>query len=344
MASQATRSEKMKLGIFMVSTTILTIVIFIYFIGSSILESQDTYTIHYEESIAGLNEGASVRLRGVQVGRVEDIRIDPENVERIEVIVALEPDTPIKTDTRAVVAGQGMTGIKYVDLRGGSAAAERLPPGSTIESQESLMGQLTDSARDISLKTYKIVDNVAKLTEAENREHIERILANADELVKNISELSVEISKTLRVLRRVTVETEPALVQTIRNVGEASERFDSVLIRANRTIGRVESELDRAQLAELVNGLNETNSVVRARLEDLDLTGTVEQLSVTLTSVQRLLAQVVLTMSQNQDQVRATLFNLRRTTDNLKDLSRTLRNDPSKLIFSDKPQERETPE
>ena len=84
------------------------------------------YEIAFAGSVSGLPEGGQVLYRGIPVGRVGDIRIDPDNVETVLVAVEVDRETPIKADTVATLEFQGLTGIAYVQLR----AARRRAPGS----------------------------------------------------------------------------------------------------------------------------------------------------------------------------------------------------------------------
>ena len=86
------------------------------------------YAVYFTGSVTGLQDGGTVRYRGVPVGTVTDIRIDRNNIEHIRVSLALDPDTPVKTDTIATLALQGVTGLAYVELTGGTQDSPRLQP------------------------------------------------------------------------------------------------------------------------------------------------------------------------------------------------------------------------
>ncbi|MBI5611867.1 MAG: MCE family protein, partial [Gammaproteobacteria bacterium] len=127
--------------------------------GKSYRTSYDIYQTYMTESVAGLNLNAPVRYRGVEVGRVQKIALAPGNVEQVQVTLAIKTGTPIKTDTVAILSTQGLTGIAFVDLRGGSRdspalhaqADERYP---VINSGPSLMVRLDASLIDVA-HTFK---------------------------------------------------------------------------------------------------------------------------------------------------------------------------------------------
>ena len=87
-------------GFFVVALT-TAVLIFAYWLTKSYGEqAYDTYYVHLSESVAGLNTDATVKYRGVDVGTVVSISLNPKNPEQVELVLNINQDTPIKTDTR----------------------------------------------------------------------------------------------------------------------------------------------------------------------------------------------------------------------------------------------------
>ena len=86
----------------------------------------EVYLAVLDESVAGLNLNAPVKYNGVDVGKVQDIALDPANPARVNLLFAIEQGTPIREDTVAVLKTQGLTGIAYVELSGGAAGSPAL--------------------------------------------------------------------------------------------------------------------------------------------------------------------------------------------------------------------------
>jgi len=80
-----------------------------------------TYQTIMRESVSGLNVDAPVKYLGVDVGKVKEIAIDTADSSRVRLRFLIEQGTPIKMDTEAVLKTQGLTGIAYVELSGGTA-------------------------------------------------------------------------------------------------------------------------------------------------------------------------------------------------------------------------------
>jgi len=74
------------------------------------------YKLYMKESVSGLSKDSTVRLHGVDVGRVSEIRIDPKDIERIEVILKLRSDVPIKEDMVAHTEMLGITGLLAIKI------------------------------------------------------------------------------------------------------------------------------------------------------------------------------------------------------------------------------------
>ena len=88
--------------------------------GRTAGKEYDSYLVYLTESVSGLNRQAPVKYRGVVVGLVREIALDPEELERVRVMLAIERGMPIKQDTVAMLSTQGLTGIAYLDLRAGA--------------------------------------------------------------------------------------------------------------------------------------------------------------------------------------------------------------------------------
>ena len=125
------------------------------------------YEIAFSGSVSGLQEGGQVLYRGIPVGRVAEIRIDPDNVENVLVAVDIERDTPIKADTVATLEFQGLTGIAYVQLRGGTQASARLDPDAEpvprIPSRPSAVERLFESTPELLARAVALTDRLGLL-------------------------------------------------------------------------------------------------------------------------------------------------------------------------------------
>ena len=152
--------------------------IFAVWLGSPGNRDDVFYRIHFPESVSGLTVGDQVKYRGVDVGTVKSIIIDPDNSRLVRVDVRLRKETPIKTDTRASLALKGLTGAVFIELSGGDPAAQPLlastPPGQLpeiISEKTGLKAMLDELPKlvtkfgDLEDQVKKVVTNAGALTE-----------------------------------------------------------------------------------------------------------------------------------------------------------------------------------
>lgn len=136
------------------------------------------YRIHFPDSVSGLTVGDPVKFRGVDVGTVKTLIIDPENSRLVRVDVRLRKQTPVKTDTRASLALKGLTGVVFIELSGGDPAAKTLlavtpedeipeiPSEKTgLKAMLDELPKLVEKFSAIETQVKKAVANVDSLTE-----------------------------------------------------------------------------------------------------------------------------------------------------------------------------------
>ena len=112
-------------GLFIIGFTVAA-AFFAVWLGSTGRHDDVLYRIHFPDSVSGLAVGDPVKFRGVDVGTVKSMNIDPDNARLVLVEVRLRKETPAKTDTRASLTLKGITGVVFIELNGGDPAAKTL--------------------------------------------------------------------------------------------------------------------------------------------------------------------------------------------------------------------------
>ena len=156
-----------------VLAAIVAIIIFIFWLGRNQLNKhEDLYHTYFTGSVTGLSSGSPVRYRGVPVGIVGYIAIDPDNIERIRVTLKIRERTPIKIDTVASLETAGITGGSYIELSGGTNAAPLLVSQNgevpVIKSENSGLQSVLDDAPKLLNKLNQLTDQANKLLSDEN--------------------------------------------------------------------------------------------------------------------------------------------------------------------------------
>ena len=127
-----TKINFLKIGFFVIAL-VVSLLILVFWLGKYGFEKKkfDEYSIFFQESVSGLNIGSSIKYKGFDVGTVSEIKLNPNNSEEIQIDISIKKDTPIKEDNYAVLGNLGITGLKYIELKGGSNNSKLLEANET---------------------------------------------------------------------------------------------------------------------------------------------------------------------------------------------------------------------
>ncbi len=259
----------------------------------------DTYVAYMRESVSGLNLNAPVKYRGVEVGKVREIMLDPGNPELVRIKLEIERGTPIKTDSVAVLTVQGLTGIAFFDLTGGSRDAPLLKakpgqPYPEIATGPSLFARLDMALNQALSNVNQLTEDVHALLEPKNRESVRNILVHIDKLTAALAS------------RDKTLQTGvDAATKTLENTAKAS-----------------------ADLPELVAGLKSTTQALQRMANQLGSAGN----SLTQT-VEHSRHDVEAFTQQTLPETTQLVSNLRDLSNDLQRLTRELDRDPSAMLY-----------
>jgi len=157
-------------GLFIIGFS-LAAALFAVWLGSPGRHDDVLYRIHFPDSVSGLTVGDSVKYRGVDVGSVKTMIIDPDNARLVRVDVRLRKETPVKTDTRASLELKGITGVVFIELNGGNPEAQTLlaatPEGKIpeIPSEKTGLKALLDELPKMVKKFEATADKFSTMAE-----------------------------------------------------------------------------------------------------------------------------------------------------------------------------------
>ncbi|MGD9888517.1 MAG: MlaD family protein [Halothiobacillaceae bacterium] len=202
-------------------------------LGSSFSQTEYTkYQILTRDSVAGLSVGSAVKFLGVQVGSVADIEL--ANAEEVRITLNIKESTPIKTDTVATIAAQGVTGLSLIELSGGTRGAALLTadPNSkelpTITTSPSLLRRI-----DVAVnRTLDNVDQVSSQVKAmlnnENQAQLAKILNNLALVTETMAQERTQIAQVLENSVRATASADKALARAPEVMHELNATLKSV--------------------------------------------------------------------------------------------------------------------
>jgi phospholipid/cholesterol/gamma-HCH transport system substrate-binding protein len=255
--------------------------------GKSYRKAYDTYLVYMKESVAGLDQDAPVRYRGVQVGVVRGIALAPGDVEQVLLTLDIERGTPVKQDTIATLRTQGLTGIGHIELTGGTRASPSLAalPGNdypVILTGPSLLARLDTAVFTLLANLSRSSESVNLLLEDGNRAAFKELLANVNALSRTLSARSAAIdsgvvnaAKTMENTARVTAEL-PKLIESIRKSADAFDGMSEQVRRASVDVAGTVREAG----ADVRGFTGETQPEARALLAELrELGASLQRLS-----------------------------------------------------------------
>jgi len=164
-------------GLFIIVFSVAAAIVALW-LGSTGRHDDAIYRIHFPDSVSGLTAGDSVKFRGIDVGTVKSMILDPADPRLVVVDVRLRKDTPVKTDTRASLTMKGITGVVFIELNGGSPETKSLldvtPPDKVPEIVSEKTGlkaaldelpKLVEKFSAIEDQAKKVVKSVGELTD-----------------------------------------------------------------------------------------------------------------------------------------------------------------------------------
>lgn len=225
-----------------------------------------SYRIYFEGSVTGLQEGSQVQYRGIPVGRIVEIGIDPDNVERVRAIAEIDENTPITKDTIATLELQGITGIAYVQLLGGTresapliADDDELP---VIAARRSTLEQVFESTPELLEQAVNVADRLAIFLNEDNIDSLSSTIANIETFTDGLAGGSGDIGAVMTGMTETLNEIKE-LGSDLREVSaKLDERLDGVggdLVTTLSELSTAASDLGGAarQLDGMVEDLRE---------------------------------------------------------------------------------------
>lgn len=339
----ATRAEKVRLGVFLAVAVLLLAATLVALIGPELWQTRPHYTIEFQQSVSGLDEGSPVKMRGVRVGQVDRVRIAPKNVEIVEVRIEVDPGTPIKSDHQALVNFQGITGLKYIELEGGSHEAERLPSGGKIDAGQNLLAQLSGDLTDISAKLDELLNQLLVLTRPENQRRVDSILSRADLSLSQLEQLLANMDRAVQTAEAVLQENKKPLSDALVSIRTTSDHLDHTLGEVDTSLVQVRATITESQVPATAREIREAATAARDKIEQVEVEQLVAKAVEALVALEGLLAATTQTVGQNQESIRLAIENLRRASDNLEEITRTFQEKPLIQVFGSEPKERKLP-
>ncbi|MBV9340982.1 MAG: MCE family protein [Acidobacteria bacterium] len=301
-----------KVGAFVLSCLAVLAFTMIYLLNAQ-YSGGTTHYRTYLRYAGGLEAGASVLYGGINVGKVTTVRPWSEDPTRIEILLEVKSNTPLNEKSIAKLGFVSVMNSAALSITTGTIDAKRLPPDSTVASQEAasldeIAGKLAgvaDSANalitqaqgelnDISSNVNHLLANLDTMTGPRNQKKVQAILDNINQLVAN---------------------ERPKIERMTNQLVRVTEHADDTIQNVNGTVTDLRAPMGK-DLAEIQG---------------------------TLEAAKGLLQSMQIIVRANDYKIDDTVENLREATDNLNQFTNSLKQRPWSLIRTKQPEDRQVP-
>lgn len=267
------RARYVIIGLFTVGVFALALIFLLWMSRAGIDRTTALYDIVFTEAVTGLSRGSLVQYNGIKVGEVSSLALAPDDPRKVLARITLDGGTPVREDTRAKLGLQGVTGVAYIQLSGGSPESPPLMPTRenpvpVIASEESALSKLLASGADIAVTVNETLLRVSDLFSHENVAHVSTALGNIDDITSSIAEQRGSMAQALQELAGATAELHDTLQTIDRTAADAGK-----LLRedGHKTLAATQEAL--GSINEVVQSLNGLVIDNRAAIESFSNQG-----------------------------------------------------------------------
>jgi phospholipid/cholesterol/gamma-HCH transport system substrate-binding protein len=254
-----TRAKHITIGAFVLSS-ILAVAFFVFWLARFEGEVKYyPYFVRFSGSVSQLRVDSTVLFGGIPVGRVTDVRIDPENSELARVDFAIREGTPIRVDSRATLELQGITGGVVVQISRGTSTAALLAAGSEITAGPSALEQIVRRVPDLLTKIDDITQRMADLLSDKNRQAFSNSIANLERITQQL------VGGTSSA-EGVMTDASGA----IQELNNAAKEFSALAVELRGTVGDMRGDATKAakNFALMAESFNKTSKQLSAVIDD----------------------------------------------------------------------------
>ena len=320
----ASRARKIRFGVFIFITTSLLVIMFALLVGKKLIEQRSHYYINYKGvSVSGLEIGSSVKYHGLTIGRVEDIIIDEDNINNIIVEIGVKKDIPIKEDVKAKLVSVGITGLKQIELTGGTSSADNVPPGGNIQPGQSYIENITGRAEVIANKTEYLINNLTNLTREANQERVTSLLLNLDTLTSNFNQ--------------ILNTNKESINKTVANLELTSEKMVILTYTTIKTMASLNKFIESEEIANILKNTESfTDSLSSIRYAHFEQAGDslLKNINNVINNLDRAINNIDLMVLQSRGDLVDAISTLEETSEILKEFARRIQEDPASLLRS----------
>ncbi len=324
---QITKAEKSRLGVFIIFTLLLASGTLFYLMGKHLLQKEDIYFVRFNESVDGLLKAADVKVNGVVVGRVTRIGVDQKDVQKVVVHFAVEAGTPIKTDMQANLAGGiSITGLKSIELTGGSTNSPQVAQGGEVHAGISQMKMLTGQAEAIALKFETLINNLLGLTNEQNQ-------ARFSAMLESVFNLTTQLDTLI-------LGNKDAFQEIPQSLHSVIKKMESTVDKTDALVSQLQKMNLPVKISQTIEEYRQSGKDVRKKIKEVQIKTTITEMTSAAKHISKAAQKMDKTLSIVQDRLGSIMNSVNETSENMADFSRLIRENPSLLLKSEDKSER----
>ena len=259
----ARKTSKFMIGLFVIIGVSIGLIAIIWLGASKYFEKGGTYVTYFDESVQGLQKDSTVKYRGVDVGRVEKIRVAPDNA-LIEVVMKINLKGELQRSHIAQLKPAGITGIVFIELDRKGPGEQDLSPKISFASEYPIIASKPSDIKQILSGVQGVLENLNKIDAKGISEGIVSTVANLNGVItkvdnalaeKRLDEIIVEVKNTLVKFQNFATNIEGE-IQTL-NLAKTGAHLESATAKIDKIVNSGEIEAVLKEAKETIGNLNQ---------------------------------------------------------------------------------------
>jgi len=259
-----TKANYVAVGAFVLACMLGLVITLLWLSGLQYSQEFAYYQADFTGPVTGLGKGTTVRYNGIEVGRVDSVKFDPNDPQVVISTLQMQPNLGIRDDSIVSIESEGLTGGSYVEISGGSKNAAILKPKEgqqypLIKSAPSTLQKLAKGAPQLLEKLNIAADKLNAVLSEDNQKAFAHILANLDQTTSVLAARSGDIDATIANLSKAS-KTLPGTIAdtdvTVKKLGQLSTDSDE-FVKGEGLAQLAELLADTRRLVISVNRLSD---------------------------------------------------------------------------------------
>ena len=321
---QITKKQKRRVAVFFIIGILVFVGTISVLIGQKLLKKENCYYTTFKElSVSGLTQGSSVKFQGMNVGQVKHISIDKNDTTIVRIDMCIKPDVAIKDGTYANLGSLGITGLKFVELKGGGKGKD-IPLDGLIPGKKSGLDDITKKASEITEKIDRILDKTDKLLSKLDDDSLKKMVDNVQSITENVNGIIMENRADIKSI-----------------LGSSASIFTGI----DKTVTQVNNILtDLKSLSIMIKKMTKSNGVVESIMKSLqkgsdkfaaaDVDKTIKNMNALIDSIKKTTELVNLTMLRSKEAIINSVDDLSEGMEYFKEFNRIIMENPAAILRS----------